>query len=129
MMLKAPAQRADRHRHHARTTAACRSSKGRRERLVWPRGSGALAAERAIDRRRAASFRVRLVFRPRLVEGGKLAAGGVDRDDLRKALERHLQTPRIGDLRHQANIGERHVGAEGIGRRARPWPRARRNRR
>ena len=48
-------------------------------------------------------------------KAGKLGAGGVDGDDLGKGIERHLQAARIGDLRHQADVGERDVGAEGVG--------------
>src|SRR5215470_13376362 len=64
---------------------------------------------------RDCSLRVRLIFRPRLVEGGKLVAGRVGRDDLGETIERHLQAPRIVDLRHQADICERDVLAEGVG--------------
>ncbi len=60
-------------------------------------------------------FRVGLVLRPCLVEGGELGAGGVDREDLGIAVERRLQPPGIINLRHQAEIGERDVAAEGVG--------------
>src|SRR5262249_54421620 len=67
---------------------------------------------RASDPR--ASLRVGLVLRPRPLEGCKLHAGGIDGDELGESIERYFQTPRIVDLRHQANIGERDGAAEGI---------------
>src|SRR6266446_9439173 len=63
------------------------------------------------------SLRVGLVLRPRLLKSGELRACRIDRDDFGKSIERHLQTPRVVDLRYQADIGERNLAAEGIGRR------------
>src|SRR5262249_45145349 len=60
------------------------------------------------------SLRVRLVLRPRPLEGGELSAGCIDRDDVGKALQRHLQPSRIVDLRHEADIGERDRAAQGV---------------
>src|SRR5215471_4895694 len=64
------------------------------------------------------SLRVKLVLRPGLLKGGEFRACRIDRDDFGKPSERHLQTPRVVDLRHQADIGQRDLAAEGIGRRA-----------
>src|SRR5262245_6456895 len=64
------------------------------------------------------SFGVGLVLRPGLLEGGEFRAGRIDRDDFGKSIERHLQPPRVVDLRHQADVGERDLVAEGVGRRA-----------
>src|SRR5262249_37926444 len=61
------------------------------------------------------SLRVGLVFGPRLLEGDELGAGGIDRDDPREGVERDLEAPRIGDLRYQADVGERNVCAKGVG--------------
>src|SRR5262245_43824255 len=63
------------------------------------------------------SFGVGLVLRPGLLKGGEFRACRIDRDDFGKSIERHLQTPRVVNLRHQADVDERDLVAEGIGRR------------
>src|SRR5271166_5585805 len=60
------------------------------------------------------SLRVGLVLRPRLLECRKLPAGGIDGNDLWKAVERDLEAPRIVNLRHETNVGERDLVAERI---------------
>src|SRR5256885_15724773 len=57
------------------------------------------------------SLRVGLLVRACLDEGVKLTAGGVNREDLGEAVERHFEPARVGDLRHHAYIGKRHVSA------------------
>ena len=42
---------------------------------------------------------------------------GIDGDDFRKAIERNLQASRVGDLRHQTNVGDGDGATEGIGTR------------
>src|SRR6516165_12609347 len=64
------------------------------------------------------SFGVGLVLRPGLLEGSEFRARRIDRDDFGKSIEWHLQAPRVVDLRHQADVGEGDLAAEGIGRRA-----------
>src|SRR5436305_15255978 len=64
------------------------------------------------DLHTSASLRVGLVFRPCLFERGKLATRGVDGDDPGKTVERHLKTPRVINLRHQTDIGERDLVAK-----------------
>ena len=60
-------------------------------------------------------FRVGLVLRARLVERGKRKAGGVHRDHPGEAVERNLEPSRVGDLRHEADVGERDARAERVG--------------
>ena len=81
-------------------------------------GSGEAAADRAtrIGEGASRALGVRLIFRPRLVERRKLGAGGIGRDDLRIAVERHLQAARVVDLRHQADVRQRDLAAARIGR-------------
>src|SRR3954452_23765451 len=62
------------------------------------------------------SLRVELVLRPRLLEGRQLRARGIDGDDLGKPLERYLQTARVVDLRHETEVGEGDLAAEGVRR-------------
>src|SRR5262249_29252231 len=50
------------------------------------------------------SFGVGLVLRSGLLKGGEFCACRIDRDDFGKSIERHLQTPRVVDLRHQADV-------------------------
>ncbi len=69
-------------------------------------------AERA---RQVELFRVGLIFRPRPIEGRQLETGSVDAEDLRELVERHLEAARIGNLRHQSDIGERDGVAIRIG--------------
>src|SRR4029077_11275574 len=100
-----------------------RSSRGRRERCSWvPREVFPRRQRSGMDWGRRAltcitSFGVGLVLRPGLLKGGELRARRIDRDDFGKAIERHLQTPRVGDLWHQADVGERDLAAAGIRRR------------
>src|SRR5262245_63560506 len=99
-----------------------RSSRGRRERCFWvPRGvlseASALRNGSGEALTCITSFGVGLVLRLRLFKGGEFRACRIDRDDFGKSIERHLQTPRVVDLRHQADVDERDLVAEGIGRR------------
>src|SRR5882672_5915581 len=64
---------------------------------------------------RVASLRVRLALRPRLVEWRKLQAGGIDRDDFGELVERNLEPPRIVNLWHQTDVGDRHMRAARVG--------------
>src|SRR5262249_6045379 len=98
-----------------------RSSRGRRERCFWVPG-GVLSEASALrngsgEGLDVTSFGVGLVLRLRLFKGGEFRACRIDRDDFGKSIERHLQTPRVVDLRHQADVDERDLVAEGIGRR------------
>src|SRR5258707_12375660 len=63
-----------------------------------------------------ALFGIRLKVRARGVERGKLGGCRVDGDDARKAIKRHLEAPGIGDLGHDADVRDRHVAPERIGR-------------
>src|SRR5262252_1634734 len=58
---------------------------------------------------------VRLKVRARGVERGKLGCRSIDRGDAGKALERHLEASGVGNLRHDADVRERHVSPERIG--------------
>src|SRR5580704_10609520 len=61
-------------------------------------------------------FRIRLVLGPRPVESRQRHAGGVHRNDFGKLVQWNLEPPRVVDLRHQAEVGDRHRFAAGI------WP-------
>src|SRR5438132_9555776 len=53
------------------------------------------------------SFGVGLILGAGLVEGGQLQAGGVDGADARVGVHRHFEAMGVGDLRHEAGIGDR----------------------
>src|SRR5262249_13618277 len=61
------------------------------------------------------SFRIRLIFRLCFLESRKLLAGSVYSRDVWNAVEWHLETTRIGDLRDQTNVSKRNVSAAGVG--------------
>src|SRR3984957_9886252 len=67
--------------------------------------------------RRCTLFGVRLAFRAGSFEGGVPGCGVVGGDDVGEALQRHLEAARVGDLRHEADVGDGHVLAELIGAR------------
>src|SRR5262245_53817064 len=60
------------------------------------------------------SFGVRLIFGPCCVEGGKFQTGSIDRNDLREFVEWYLEAPRVGDLRHQADVSDGDAGSAGV---------------
>src|SRR5690349_17956118 len=43
-------------------------------------------------------------FRPRIGKGFDRGAGSADTGDLRKRVERHVETPRVVDLGHQSHV-------------------------
>ena len=104
-----------------KTRAVRRPSRGRRGQACgWSR-SGSVAAgwvkrgpwsSRPVARRHSASgwFSGRA-----LSKAGSFRQAASTATIFGKAVERHLQPPRIEDLRHQADVGERHVRAAGIG--------------
>src|SRR5215470_5906285 len=61
-------------------------------------------------------FGVRLKVRARGVERGEPGGCCVYGDNAGKSIKRHVEAPGVGDLRHDADIGERHVAPERIRR-------------
>src|SRR5262249_36968526 len=66
--------------------------------------------------RRRTLFGVRLKVGAGCDERGELRGCPVDRTNAGKAIERNVEAPGVGDLGHDADIGDRHVGSERVGR-------------
>src|SRR5215475_8929009 len=67
--------------------------------------------------RRCTLFGVRLKVGAGCRERGELRGCRVDRNNAGKAIKRDVEAPGVGDLRHDADIRDRHMAPERVGRR------------